>query len=309
MKALHRLATARGASTVRLRSPSWSKREVTGSELCVLENVTVAFGGVRALDGVSLSLNADAGITGIIGPNGAGKSTCLSVIAGAQKPTSGTVKVLGRQLTHNANTAKVARWGVARTFQIPRPFVDMTVRENVMVARLASSRGKGVDQAGRVDELLERMGLGDISAKLAGSLALASRKKLEVARAMAINPKLILLDEVFEGLSDYEIQELVTILRGLHEGGIRLVLVEHVLRALRQLATSLVVFEKGSVIAQGDVDDVLESARVKEAYLGFGGAAPEFAPHRGPTPIPYKASLCQSPAPLSRGFDQEEVSA
>lgn len=242
------------------------------TQLCVLDDVTVAFGGVKAMDGVSLSLDADAGITGIIGPNGAGKSTCLSVIAGARKPTSGTVQVLGRSLSGHTNLAKVARWGVARTFQIPRPFVDMTVRENVMVARLASSRGKAADRAASVDKLLERMGLGDISAKLAGSLALAPRKKLEVARAMAINPKLILLDEVFEGLSDVEIQELVTILGAVREDGIRLVLVEHVLRALRQLATSLVVFEKGSIIAQGAVGEVLESPRVKEAYLGFGGA-------------------------------------
>lgn len=241
--------------------------------LCVLDNVTVAFGGVKAMDGVSLSLEANAGITGIIGPNGAGKSTCLSVIAGARKPTSGRVEVLGRALSGRSSSAKVARWGVARTFQIPRPFVDMTVRENVMVARLASSRGKAADQAASVDDLLERMGLHDISSKPAGSLALASRKKLEVARVLAINPKLILLDEVFEGLSEVEIQELVSILKTVHEDGIRLVLVEHVLRALRQLATALVVLEKGAVIAEGHVDDVLTNPRVQEAYLGLGGAA------------------------------------
>lgn len=242
------------------------------SELCVLENVTVAFGGVKALDDVSLSLDGDAGITGIIGPNGAGKSTCLSVIGGARKPTSGRVQVLGRPLKGRANPAKVARWGVARTFQIPRPFAGMTVRENVMVARLASSRATAASQATIVDDLLERMGLGSISTKPAGSLPLASRKKLEVARAMATDPRLILLDEVFEGLSDSEIQELVTILRGLHEDGIRLVLVEHVLRALRQLARSLVVFQKGTVIAQGHLGDVLETPRVQEAYLGFAAA-------------------------------------
>lgn len=240
---------------------------------CVLDNVTVAFGGVKAMDGVSLTLETDGAITGIIGPNGAGKSTCLSVIAGARRPTSGHVEVLGRRLSGRTSSAKVARWGVARTFQIPRPFVDMTVRENVMVARLASSRGKAAVQAASVDDLLERMGLHYISSKPAGSLALASRKKLEVARAMAINPKLILLDEVFEGLSDVEIQELVSILKSVHDDGIRLVLVEHVIKALRQLATALVVFEKGTVIAEGSVEDVLSNRRVQEAYLGFGGAA------------------------------------
>lgn len=243
------------------------------AHLCVLGNVTVAFGGVKAMDDVSLTLESDSGITGIIGPNGAGKSTCLSVIAGARRPTSGTAEVLGRRLSGRTDVAKVARWGVARTFQIPRPFVDMTVRENVMVARLAHSRGKAADQATSVDELLERMHLQDFSGKLAGALALASRKKLEVARALAIEPKLVLLDEVFEGLSDAEIQELVAILKAVHDDGVRLVLVEHVLRALRQLATSLVVFEKGTILAQGPVDEVLEDPRVQEAYLGFGGAA------------------------------------
>jgi ABC-type branched-subunit amino acid transport system ATPase component len=242
------------------------------TELIVLNNVTVAFGGVKALNDVNLSLHADSGITGIIGPNGAGKSTCLSVVAGARRPSSGAVRVLNRDLTRRANAAGVARWGVARTFQVPRPFVDMTVRENVMVARLAGTRRKATREASTVDLILERMGLDRISAQLSGSLPLAGRKKLEVARAIAIDPKLLLLDEVFEGLSDSEIHDLVDILRGLHEEGIHLLLVEHVLRALRQLATSLVVFEKGAVIAQGEVDEVLRSPQVQEAYLGFGGA-------------------------------------
>jgi ABC-type branched-subunit amino acid transport system ATPase component len=242
-------------------------------QLCALDNVTVAFGGVKAMDGVSLTLTSDMGITGIIGPNGAGKSTALSVIAGARRPTSGEAEVLGKPLSRRTNAIKVARWGVARTFQIPRPFVGMTVRENVMVARLAHSSGSAAEQAASVDELLRRMDLHDISGKLAGSLALAARKKLEVARALAIDPKLILLDEVFEGLSDAEIQELVAILQAVYKDGVHLVLVEHVLRALRQLATSLIVLEKGAVLAQGSVDEVLEDPRVQEAYLGFGGAA------------------------------------
>jgi ABC-type branched-subunit amino acid transport system ATPase component len=238
-----------------------------------LDGVTVAFGGVKAIDDVSLALEEGSGITGIIGPNGAGKSTCLSVVAGARRPTSGTVEVLGQQLGRSTHPAKVARAGVARTFQIPKPFVDMTVRENVMVARLAAVRRSARSQASAVETLLERMGLARIAGTSAGSLPLASRKKLEVARAMAIDPKVILLDEVFEGLSDDEIHDLVGILRSLHDGGVHLVLVEHVLRALRQLATDLVVFEKGAVIAHGPVDEVLHSPRVQEAYLGFGGAA------------------------------------
>jgi ABC-type branched-subunit amino acid transport system ATPase component len=240
------------------------------AELCALEGVTVAFGGVKALDNVSFSVDADAGIAGIIGPNGAGKSTALTVLSGARPIDGGAARVLGRPITRRSTSTKVARWGVARTFQIPRPFVDMTVRENIMVARLASHRGRprGGAHDTVVSELLDRMGLTHYSDSPASSLPLAPRKKLEVARAVATGPKLILLDEVFEGLSDEEIAELVTILRSLHEEGTGLVLVEHVLRALRQLASILVVLEKGQVIAEGLVDDVLHDPRVQEAYLG-----------------------------------------
>lgn len=254
-------------------TPAEAARGPRPRHLFRLDRVTVAFGGVRAIDDVTLALEDGAGITGIIGPNGAGKSTCLNVVAGARRPTSGCVEVLGQQLGRRTHPAKVARSGVARTFQIPKPFVDMTVRDNIMVARLASVRRTAGSQGEAVDALLERMGLARIGGHPAGSLPLAARKKLEVARAMAIDPKVILLDEVFEGLSDDEIHDLVTILRGLHDSGVRLVLVEHVLRALRQLATDLVVFEKGVVIAHGPVEEVLHSERVQEAYLGFGGAA------------------------------------
>lgn len=235
--------------------------------LVKLEGVTVAFGGVKAIDNVNLTLDDNAGIVGIIGPNGAGKSTCLSVIAGARKPKTGTVEVLGQKVV-KADTAKITRLGVARTFQIPRPFVEMTVRENIMVAVTANSRVSNAEADERTDEILERLGIASHGALLAGSLPLAVRKKIEVARGIATQPKLLLLDEVFEGLSDTEIQDMVQILRDLDQSGIRLVLVEHVLRALRQLATTLVVFEKGQIIATGPVDEVLDSDRVKDAYLG-----------------------------------------
>jgi branched-chain amino acid transport system ATP-binding protein len=235
--------------------------------LFALEGVTVAFGGVKALDDVNLVVEDDAGITGIIGPNGAGKSTCLSVIAGARKPKSGTVEVLGHSL-RRADTAKVTRFGVARTFQIPRPFAEMTVRENILVAVTASTRLSSSAADEQTDEILSRVGLDAHAGELAGSLPLAVRKKIEVARGIAVRPRLLLLDEVFEGLSDTEIKDMVGILKDLDRAGIRLVLVEHVLRALRQLATTLVVFEKGQMIATGPVEEVLDSDRVKDAYLG-----------------------------------------
>jgi ABC-type branched-subunit amino acid transport system ATPase component len=238
-----------------------------------LDHVTVAFGGVKAVDDLSLSVDDGPGILGIIGPNGAGKSTALSVLCGARRPTSGSVTVLGHKYRGAAHPSKAARMGVGRTFQIPRPFVDMTIRENVMVALIADSFASPRKYDAQADEILTRFGLIDIAENKAGALPLAQRKKLEVARAVATTPRLLLLDEVFEGLSDVEINDMVTILRGLAGEGIKLVLVEHVLRALRQLATEMVVLEKGKIIAEGPVDDVLASDRVKAAYLGFGGAA------------------------------------
>jgi len=237
---------------------------------CVLENVTVAFGGVKANDDVSLVIDSQPGIMGIIGPNGAGKSTALSVIAGARRATSGRVEVMGKTLRGNANPGAIARMGVGRTFQIPRPFGQMTIKENVMVGLISKKFRLPQSYEARAFEILEQVGLASMADSTAGALPLASRKKLELARVMSIGPKMMLLDEVFEGLSDQEIQEIVQILKNLRDQGIRLVMVEHVIRALRQLATELVVFEKGKIIAQGEMNAVLDSDEVKTAYLGFG---------------------------------------
>jgi branched-chain amino acid transport system ATP-binding protein len=237
---------------------------------CVLENVTVSFGGVKANDDVSLVIDSKPGIMGIIGPNGAGKSTALNVLAGARRPTSGRVEVMGRTLRGNADPGAVARMGVGRTFQIPRPFGQMTLRENVMVGLISKKFRRPQAYEKKAMDILEQVGLASIANSTAGALPLAARKKLELARVMSIEPKMMLLDEVFEGLSDKEIQDIVAILKGLRDRGIRLVMVEHVIRALRQLATELVVFEKGKIIAQGEINSVLDSDEVKKAYLGFG---------------------------------------
>ncbi len=237
---------------------------------CVLENVTVSFGGVKANDDVSLVIDSKPGIMGIIGPNGAGKSTALNVIAGARRATSGRVEVMGKTLRGNADPGAVARMGVGRTFQIPRPFGQMTLRENVMVGLINKKFRLPQAYEKTAMDILEQVGLASIANSTAGALPLAARKKLELARVMSIEPKMMLLDEVFEGLSDQEIQDIVAILRGLRDRGIRLVMVEHVIRALRQSATELVVFEKGKIIAQGEINSVLDSEEVKKAYLGFG---------------------------------------
>ncbi len=239
---------------------------------CVMENVTVSFGGVKANDDVSLVIDSEPGIMGIIGPNGAGKSTALNVIAGARRPSSGRIEVMGKTLRGGANPGAVARMGVGRTFQIPRPFGQMTLKENIMVGLISKRFRLPQAYEARATEILEQVGLASQADSTAGALPLASRKKLELARVMSIGPRMMLLDEVFEGLSDQEIGEIVAILKSLRDQGIRLVMVEHVIRALRQLATELVVFEKGRIIAQGEMNAVLDSDQVKQAYLGFGGS-------------------------------------
>lgn len=243
----------------------------TGPAIVSLDHVTMAFGGVLALNDVSFTITEGDGIVGIIGPNGAGKSTCLGAIAGARPVTSGTVEALGIPLGSRPNPTRMSRAGVVRTFQIPRPFAEMTIRENVVVALASKKRARTSILVDEANSILNKLGLGDVAARPAGSLPLALRKKLEVGRAVASSPKLLLLDEVFEGLSDIEIDDMVGILRALHADGIHLVLVEHVLRALRRLAQTLIVFEKGQVLAQGDVETVLHSAEVKAAYLGESG--------------------------------------
>lgn len=237
--------------------------EITDPLLRV-EHATVAFGGVLAVNDVSLSVSTGE-IVGLVGPNGAGKSTLFGAIAGAVSLKAGEVTLETARIT-GLPANRVARMGIARTFQKVRLFSTMTVEENVLVAASAHLRGAGAREAAREALEVARF-TGDASRPVSG-LPLADRKRVEIARAIAAGPKLLLLDEMMNGLTVEETDELVASIRLLPERGITIMLVEHVLHVVRALCDRLVVLHHGQLIAEGAPGDVLRRAEVVEAWLG-----------------------------------------
>lgn len=237
-------------------------------ELCRFESVTVTFGGVRALNGLDVAVNSDDGITAIIGPNGAGKSTALSAMMGAVKPAHGRVHVLGHEITRRIGPEQVCRLGIAKTYQTPRVFPRLTVRQNLLAA--AYARRAGEQEERKVEALLARLSLDGLADHGASDLRLVERKRVELGKALATGARLILLDEMFEGLGQLEVNHMVELLRQIHAEGIHLIFVEHVLHALRSLADRLIVLDHGACIARGPTEAVFNDPAVRQAYLGFG---------------------------------------
>ena len=235
--------------------------------LLTVEGLGRRFGGLIAVDDLSLEVRAGS-ILGVIGPNGAGKSTLIGLIAGALRVSTGSVRLEGRDITARSAAAR-ARLGIGRTYQIPRPFLEMTVEENLEVAQLGSGRRQRVSVA-RVarSEILERCGLTAERDRFARELPLLRRKRLEVARALALEPRLLLLDEVGAGLTGEEITELVNLIRSVQADGVTVLLVEHVLRIVRETCTRLIVLNFGRKLAEGRPAEVLSSDAVAEVYLG-----------------------------------------
>ena len=233
--------------------------------LLQVEKLTKRFGGLVANRELSFGVEAGA-ITAIIGPNGAGKSTLFNCIAGHDAPTSGSVRLSGGELVGRAPEA-IAALGLMRTWQIPRCFTTMSVLENATVGALLRhpDPASAKDEAQRV---LDAVGLGKRGAARAGDLNLASQKRVELARALATSPKLLLLDEVAGGLNPTEANELVGILRAIHARGITLVIVEHVLEVVMRLAQRVLVLDYGELIAAGTPEEVVRDPAVIEAYLG-----------------------------------------
>ena len=226
------------------------------------------FGGVQALRGVSFSLG-DSAVLGLIGPNGSGKSTLLNIIAGLQKPTSGTVRLDGKKIG-GLRADRIVGLGVAKTSQIPKPFLNMDVRENVAVAALYGRRfrsvGPALEEADRTLSLVEMHGKKDAPTS---SLTAQEKKRLELAKVVATGAKVLLLDEVFAGLSAEELRDSVELFRRLH-GELRFsaLVVEHVMRAVLNLSESVVVLEEGQVIATGSPEQIVHDEKVVQAYLG-----------------------------------------
>lgn len=225
-----------------------------------------SFGALGVLDKVDIVVRADEAV-GIVGPNGAGKTTLLNVLVGAYEPTAGTVSFRGEDVTA-LDAAERCRRGLARSHQIPRPFGGMTVFENLFVA---SSYGGGFarDEAyGRCIDSLKLCGMLSLANRHAETLGLLDRKRLELARALVTNPKVLLLDEIGGGLTDGEASELVDMIRILRKRGIAIVWIEHMVHVLLQVAERLICMNAGRVIADGDPKAVMTNPAVVDAYLG-----------------------------------------
>jgi len=234
-----------------------------------LKNVTKRFGGVAAVDGVTFAIGKGE-ILGVIGPNGAGKTTLLNCISGVYRLDDGDVRWQGASIAGLA-PFRVARLGIGRTFQIVKPFTSMTVRENVVAGALFGSdeeRPRLGAAFGRADSVLELVGLRSKADLPVSALTIPDRKRLEVARAVATRPKLLLLDEVMAGLNSVEIDDALEMVRAVHESGVTVVLIEHVMRVIVGVCARVVVLDVGRMLADGPPDVVLRDERVIQAYLG-----------------------------------------
>ena len=234
-----------------------------------LRGVTKRFGGVAAVDGVTFEI-AKGDIVGIIGPNGAGKTTLLNCISGVHRLDGGDIKWEGVSIA-GMPSYRIAKLGIGRTFQIVRPFGSMTVRENAAVGALfGNADGRRAPRGAfeLADQVLELVGLKTKASLRVSALTIPDRKRLEVARAVASRPHLLLLDEVMAGLNNVEIDEALDMVRAVHATGVTVLLIEHVMRVIIGVCRRAIVLDGGRVLAQGEPEVVLRDERVIQAYLG-----------------------------------------
>jgi branched-chain amino acid transport system ATP-binding protein len=235
-----------------------------------VEHVSKRFGGLLAVNDASFAAMPRE-ITALIGPNGAGKTTLFSIISGFLPPSEGRVTYDGADISHEP-PHRLARRGIARTFQIVQPFAGLTVRENIAVGAHLSRAARD-DALAAAEEVARSVDLGSQLDRPAAALTVAGRKRLELARALAIEPKLLLLDEVLAGLNPSEIRDMMPVIRAIVARGITVVMIEHVMQAVMTLAERVLVLSEGRIIAQGTPQTVARDPRVIEAYLGHGAAA------------------------------------
>jgi branched-chain amino acid transport system ATP-binding protein len=244
--------------------------------LLSVERVSCRFDGLLAVNAASLTAAAGR-ITGLIGPNGAGKTTLFAIISGFQRPSDGTVRYQGETIT-GLPPYELARRGIARTFQIVQPFAGLSVRENILVGAHLRHR-KRRDALAAADLVGREVGLVDLLDHPADTLTVAGRKRLELARALATEPRLLLLDEVLAGLNPTEIRDIAPTIRRLCERGISILMIEHVMQAVMSLSQRVFVLAEGSIIAEGTPAEVAADRAVVEAYLGHGAAKKLGAAH------------------------------
>ncbi|MBV1697245.1 MAG: ABC transporter ATP-binding protein [Hyphomicrobiales bacterium] len=235
--------------------------------ILTLDNLTRSFGSLKAVDGVELEVAAGEAL-GIIGPNGAGKTTLFNLITGLLRPDAGAIRFDGRDITQAPPRARCIA-GIGRSFQIPHPFENLTVFENLLVAAIHGRRQREAQVVDACGDILERTGLIDFANRRAGTLNLLGRKRLELARALAGSPRLLLLDEIAGGLTEAECSELVELVRAIRQSGITIVWIEHVVHALVAVVSRLVVLNFGRKIIEGEPRSVMASAEVSEIYMGI----------------------------------------
>jgi branched-chain amino acid transport system ATP-binding protein len=234
--------------------------------LLEVEGVSKSFSGLRAVQDATFAVN-EGEIVALIGPNGAGKTTCFNLIAGVHRADTGTVRLSGERID-GRRPDQICRAGVGRTFQLVKPFAGLSVLDNVVVGALNACPTVG-EARRRADEVLDLLGLFAKRGHPASSLTLPERKRLEVARALATGPRILLLDEVMAGLRPTEVDLMVQVLRDLNSlRGITILLIEHVMRAVMALSLRVIVMHHGQVIAQGTPDEVARNPTVIESYLG-----------------------------------------
>jgi branched-chain amino acid transport system ATP-binding protein len=241
-------------------------------KLLEVENVSKAFGGVLAVHRVTFDLKRGE-VLGLIGPNGAGKSTLFNIITGIFKPDAGRIRFNNRDITGIA-PYKICQSGIARTFQLVKPFSRLTPLENVMVGRAYGSHpARNIEQSRKESEqILALTGLGNRRVRTAGMLSLIDRKRLEIARALATKPQLLLLDEMMAGLNPVELDDAIQLIKAIRDSGINLIVVEHVMKVIMGISDRVIVLKAGEKIAEGSPQEVVTNREVIKAYLG--GEAP-----------------------------------
>jgi branched-chain amino acid transport system ATP-binding protein len=235
--------------------------------LLQLQAVSKHYGALKAVDGIHVAVDSGEALA-VIGPNGAGKTTLFNLITGDVVPTNGRIDFAGSDMTALPPHAR-SRLGIGRSYQIPHPFANMTVFENLLVGAIYGGGISERESYKRCSDVLKLTGLYEKANMPARTLTLLQRKRLELARALAIQPKLLLLDEIAGGLTEYECGELVKTIKQIHSHGTTIVWIEHIVHALVSVASRLIVMNFGQVLAQGDPREVMADSKVREVYMGM----------------------------------------